>query len=311
MLKKMTFRKITVTLCALITLSCFYFFPTTNNLISIEKNIIYEEELNFDDIYLIDKNNYVSLVSVILNETQIEKNIKEKLEYLIFNGPYNDFIPNGFKPIIPSETIINNIKLENNKITIDFSKEIFNIKNEDASKMIEAIIYTITENNDINEIYLYNDGKIIEKLGNIILKYPLNRNYGINKKYNFNSLNNLTKTTVYYVSELGDNSYYVPITFVSNNMEEKIMVIINELKSSTIYQSNLLSYLNNKTELENYEIIEETMYLSFNDKIFDIVGDNKILEEVKYTIASSVFENYNVKEVVFKVGEEEIIKLSE
>lgn len=311
MLKKMTFRKITVTLCALITLSCFYFFPTKSDTLLIEKNIIYEENLNYEDIYLMDKNDYVALVSIIINETELEQNIRKRIEYLILEGPYNNLLPNGFKPIIPSGTTINNIKIEGNKITIDFSEEILNIKEEYAAKMIEAIIYTITENTNINEIYLYEGEQLINKLGNVSLKYPLNRNYGINKKYNFNSLNNLTKTTVYYVSEIGDNNYYVPVTYINNTAEEKIMVIINELKSSTIYQSNLLSYLNNKTELEKYEIIEQTMYLSFNDKIFDIVGDNKILEEVKYTIASSVFENYDVKEVVFKVGEEEITKLSE
>ena len=61
--------------------------------------------------------------------------------------------------------------------------------------------------------------------------------------------------------------------------------------------------------LNNYEIIENTMYLDFNEKIFDI--DNEIiLEEVKYTISESVFENYEVKEVVFKVNGEEVYKVS-
>ena len=311
MLKKMTFRKMTVTLSALLVLSCFYFFPTKEETLLIPKNIIYEENENYENVFLIDKYDYVSLTSLVLDELDSKENIKKRIEYLIINGKYNNNIPNGFKPIIPEGTIINDIKLNESKAEIYFSKEILNIEEKNVSKMIEAIIYTITENNAIEEVYLYSEEVLIEKISNIYLKYPLTRDYGVNKKYDFDSLNNLTKTTIYYISEINDNSYYVPITYVSNNTEEKIMIIINELKSSTVYQSNLLSYLNNNAELKKYEIIEETMYLSFNDKIFDIVGDNKILEEVKYTIASSIFENYDVNEVVFMLNDEEISKITD
>ena len=311
MLKKMTFRKMTVTLSALLVLSCFYFFPTKEETLLIPKNIIYEENENYENVFLIDKYDYVSLTSLVLDELDSKENIKKRIEYLIINGKYNNNIPNGFKPIIPEGTIINDIKLNESKAEIYFSKEILNIEEKNVSKMIEAIIYTITENNAIEEVYLYSEEVLIEKISNIYLKYPLTRDYGVNKKYDFDSLNNLTKITIYYVSEINDNSYYVPVTYVSNNTEEKIMIIINELKSSTVYQSNLLSYLNNNAELKKYEIIEETMYLSFNDKIFDIVGDNKILEEVKYTIASSIFENYDVNEVVFMLNDEEISKITD
>jgi len=39
--------------------------------------------------------------------------------------------------------------------------------------------------------------------------------------------------------------------------------------------------------------------LIFNDYIFESVGSKIILEEVKYTIAESIFENYDVNKVIF------------
>lgn len=310
MLKKMTYRKLAVTFCALLTLVCFYFFPNNEKTMNIKQNIIYEEENNYENIFLLDKYNYVSVVSTIFNETKPEEKLRKRVEYLIINGEYSDNIPNGFKPIIPIDTKINSIKIDNNKVSIDFSEEILSINEKDSIKMLETLIFTVTENSEINEVYLYIKGKPLDKLYNNVLKYPLTRDFGINKKYNFNKLSDLTKTTVYYVGNINDNNYYVPITYISNDTTEKIMVIINELKSSLVYQSNLSSYLNSNVELKKYEIIENTMYLDFNDKIFDI-GNKKILEEVKYTISESVFENYGVKEVVFKVNGEDVYKTLE
>ena len=84
-----------------------------------------------------------------------------------------------------------------------------------------------------------------------------------------------------------------------NNPEDKIKIIIESLSSSYIYEPNLVSYLNNKTELINYEINDDIMMLNFNNSIF--IGDGNILEEVVYTISNSVFDSYDINRVIFNV----------
>lgn len=308
MLKRIAYRKIGVTVCALFTLICFYFFPLHEQTLETEKNIIYEDDENYEYIYLIDKFSYVSSLKMAFDEELIEDKLLKRIEYLIINGKYTNDLPKGFKEIIPANTKVNSIKINDDKIEIDFSKEIYNIKKEDASKMIESIIYTLTEY-EIKNIYIYVDGEIMNKVQDIQLTYPLTRDYGINKKYDLEKLEDLNKTTIFYVSNNFDLTYYVPVTYVNNDKTEKIMIIIDELKSGSFYQSNLSSYLSNKTELEKYEIVDNKIYLDFNDKIFDTI-DNIILEEVKYTISESIFDNYEVKEVVFRVDGEEIFKVS-
>ena len=49
------------------------------------------------------------------------------------------------------------------------------------------------------------------------------------------------------------------------------------------------------------------MTLKFNDKIFDSIYDQNILEEVSYTIGMSVLENYDVSKVSFYVDDKEIL----
>ena len=79
----------------------------------------------------------------------------------------------------------------------------------------------------------------------------------------------------------------------------KIKIIINELTASYIYEPNLMSFLNSNTKLLDYKEAENVMTINFNNAIFD--GDNKILEEVTYTLAYSVFANYDVAQVMINV----------
>lgn len=308
MLKIMSLRKIAVTTVALLIMFLFYFFPSNDNTIKLEQTITYEEDIDTRSIYLIDKYDYVSKVMLPIVSEDINEIIKEKIEYLTINGSKNDNIPNGFRPMIPVETKVLNLDLVENILTINFSKELLNVRKSNEEDMIEAIIYTLTEIEGIEKIIIKVEDKIIEELPNSkkVLPQVLDRDFGINKIYDFDSLAKLTKTTIYYINEINDNVYYTPVTKITNDTREKITVIIDELKSSLIYQSNLSSYLSATAELKNYEIIENAMHLSFNDKIFSSFDSKNILEEVKYTISMSIKENYDVEAVVFYVNDEEI-----
>lgn len=308
MLKIMSLRKIAVTTCALLIMALFYFFPSNDNIIELEPTITYESEVNTKSVYLIDKYDYVSKVMLPAFSKDIYEIIKEKLNYLTIGGPNNDDIPNGFRPMIPSDTKILNLDLSEDVLTLNFSKELLNVRESDEEAMIESIIYTLTEIEGIEKIIIKIEGNILEELPNSkkVLPQILDRDYGINKIYDFDTLSKLTKTTIYYINEINDNIYYTPVTKVSNDTREKVTVIIDELKSSLIYQSNLSSYLSATAELKNYEIIENSMHLSFNDKILSNFDSKNILEEVKYTISMSIKENYDVESVIFYVGDEEI-----
>ena len=70
----------------------------------------------------------------------------------------------------------------------------------------------------------------------------------------------------------------------------------------------MISLLDKSIKLVDYEINNDVMILNFNNSIF--IDKDKILEEVVYSISYSVFANYDVNEVVFKVNNEEILKKS-
>lgn len=308
MIKRMSLRKISITTLALIIIGMFYFFPTNSNDLKIQENIIYYDEDNYKSVYLMDKYNYVSKLKLpIINDNYIEI-AKEKIEYLTIDSSKKNIIPSGFRQIIPINTKILDLKIEDGTIFINFSKELLDVKTEDEESMLESIIFSLTEIDDIDNVKIMVEGQELSSLpkSKKILPKILNRSYGINKIYEFDSLNDLNKTIVYYVNEMNDETYYTPLTKVNNEQGDKVKVVIEELKSSLMYQSNLSSYLNSQTVLNKYEINEDKIILSFNDKIFD-QNSKSILEEVEYTISMSLMDNLGVNEVVFKVDNKEIL----
>ena len=153
-------------------------------------------------------------------------------------------------------------------------------------------------------------GKVLNKLPQTGINLPstLNRKIGINKQYDLNSTSNINNVTVYYVNKYNDDTYYVPVTKYLNDDREKIKIIVEELTSSSTYNSNLMSYLNSNAKLLATNETIDKLDLNFNQYIFNNYDEKDILEEVIYTIGLSVRDNYDVKEVNILVENEEIVK---
>ena len=107
----------------------------------------------------------------------------------------------------------------------------------------------------IKKISIYVEGNKLLKLPKSNKKLPdyLDKSYGINKIYNLDSLKESSKTTIYYLSKNKDYYYYVPVTKVSNEKNERVEIIIKELKSTPIYHTNLISYLAASANMTSYE----------------------------------------------------------
>ncbi len=310
MLKRKMIRKIIIASSALFALLLIYLIPNSqDDKLDINQNLEYVNlEVVTNSIYLIDNYNYLGKAEVVVNSTSIEEKVKELVEILISGGEGENKIPNGFKSILPSETKILSVKYEEGLIKIDFSKELLNINKDLEEKMIEAIIYTVTSVDEVEKLIIYVEGDILTKLPQTKINLPstLDRNFGINKTYDFTKTDDINQVTIYYLNKHNDNYYYVPVTKYLNDNRDKIRIIIDELTSTNAYNTNLLSYLNSNTEILAIEEQPDILELTFNSYIFSDVDSKDILEEVIYTICLSVKDNYDVSEVVIKNENEEI-----
>lgn len=313
MLKNMTIKRISLASILLFICALFLLFPSTEK----EKGLNIKEDIEYVDnnvktheIYLVNKDNYVARTNVIVNEEETIKKVKTMLEYLIMGGKKESNIPNGFRGIIPSGTEVLSVDIKDGLLKINFSKELLEIDEALEEKMIEAIVYSLTSIDEVKEILIYVEGNLLRVLPKTKTNLPttLTKNIGINKVYNLTDTKNITATTIYYIDKNSDGYYYIPVTKIDNNQNEKIKVIIDELSSGPSYQGNLMSFLNLNTKLLNYNIKDKIMELTFNDYIFDNLEKKKLMEEVLYTICLSIRDNYDVDEVVFIANGEEILK---
>lgn len=309
MIKKSSIRRICVATLALFILLIIYFFPSSDVTIKEHLSYIKKDEM---PIFLVDNSNYVARTSIVKSSETINEQIKEIIETLTINSKKSTYIRDGFKPIIPENTKIIDLKLDNEILTINFSKEFLTVNETNEEPMLEALIYSLTELKEIKKIKILVENIPFTKLPNSNKKLPeyLDKTYGINKIYNLNSLKETSKTTIYYLSKINDYYYYVPVTKVSNEKLERIEIIIKELKSTPIYHTNLISYLAASANMTNYELLENAISLSFNNYLIANMKEEQILEEVKYSIALSLRDTYGINEVIFNIPDSENSKIS-
>jgi len=313
MLKRRTFRKILVSTSALFTLFLIYLVPkdTISNLENIPQELEYvNKEIQKQEIYLLNNYNLLSKTEVPIDSKNINQKVKELIEILIKDGSGENKIPSGFQSFIPSETKLLSMNYENNLLKINFSKDLLNTSLELEPKVIEGLVYTLTAIEEIDNVIIYVEGAIITQLpqSKLVLPSTLNRDFGINKQYHLETLKDINQVTTYYVSKYNDDYYYVPVTTYVNDEREKIRIVVDNLTSTPIYNTNLMSFLNSNTKLLATEEEMDSLFLVFNEYIFSDMNEKSILEEVIYTISLSVMENYDVKEVVFEVDDQEIYK---
>ena len=293
MLKKKALRKIFITTLTAFVLLVVYSIPSLYQDDTLKTNleVEYITGIGTNNIYLLDKNDYLVKTKILLDSNSKEEQVKKLIRNLTIND--NSKFPNGLKATIPENTKLLEVYYDEHYLTLNFNNKL--IKDEEKiEKIIESIVYSVM---DLGQI----DGVIIEVNGETIDGYNkvLDRNIGINKSYDIKSRKDINKVVVYYLEQLDGVNYYVPVTKYLNDNDEKIKIIINELTASYIYEPNLMSFLNSNTKLLDYKEQENVMTINFNNAIFD--GDNKILEEVTYTLAYSVFANYDVAQVMINV----------
>ena len=123
------------------------------------------------------------------------------------------------------------------------------------------------------------------------IDYPLSKDFGINKEYNISDFKNIDKTVVVFAKSVDDFNYYVPITKVYNSNDDKIEVIISELKSSVNSQVGLVGFLDDSINLVD-SIIN-------NDSITLVLNGVKSSEYEDF-INLSIRENYEIEHIIYK-----------
>jgi len=314
MLRKMLYRKIVVASSLLLVILMLYLIPSNKEEIEIQNQTLeYVYPNDLEVIYLLDDYDYLSRTKISASNKDIISKATVLIEALTIDGKKKDIISNKFRALLPKNTKILNLSLKDNLLTINFSKEFYNVEEDLEEKLIEALTYTLTSIDGIDKIEILVDGIKLTKLPKSKKQIPiyLDKEYGINKKYELTSLNDIYSYTVYYVNNYDNELYYTPVTkYINSDNQDKVKIIIDELATSITYETNLMSFLDANVKLLDYELTDNKVKLNFNNLILSDITSNVILEEVIYTIGLSLCDELDIEEVIFQVNNEEISTFS-
>ena len=310
MLKSKAIRKIFITTLSLFIFLFVYSLPTLDDSYVLRTNLEIESTtgLATDNIYLLNEDGYLVKSRVLLEGTTLEDKIKEILEQLIISD--DNHFPKGLFAYIPKNTKVLNVLCGEGKVTVDFSSQFLDMGVHEEKQIISGIVFSILDLDDIEEVIILVEGTVLSEYPNTKekLSSPLNKNIGINQEYELTSREDVSKVVIYYLSRINYEMYYVPVTKYLNDASDKIKIIIDELSTSYIYEPNLMSFLHSKVELLDYYEQENVLFLNFNKFLFD--SEDKVLEEVLYSISYSVFDNYDVSMVMFEVDNQYVGQVS-
>ena len=294
MLKK-AIRKIIVTTFIVFIVLTIYLIPTKSK----KDNKTYRSIDTRDiSVYLVNDYDQLTRVEFKTPKSKIESVIESIINKLTISNDAT--IPKKFKQVIPSDVELKDFKIDNNILYLYFSKELLDNTKDNIELIIESVSYSMFELEEINGVSIYVDDENLSKA--IDVPEVITREYGINKRTNIKNFNDVSKVTIFYIDSEEDKNYYVPITKYVNDKRDKIKIIIDELSSNYVYESNLISLLDKNSKLLDYEIKNDCIILDFNNSIF--IEQDYILEEIVY----SVFANYDVNEVIFRVEGKETLR---
>jgi germination protein M len=245
-------------------------------------------------VFLEDGNGLLAPVSLNLPKSKDSTSLKNSLMALVNKGEYASSLPEGFQGILPAGTEVTSITVDkSNLAVVEFNSEFNNYDAANERKILEAITWTLTGQEEIKGVQLWVDGKKLTEmpLQGTPLDRPLSRTMGINLPKQGPLLMNSSAVTVYFSTTSPDGTqYYVPVTRFVPAGQEQLTAAINELIAGPESGNGLEMVMTAGTMLDSVEAGQNgVVTVALTDDMF---ADGKgvpaeMLESVVLTVAQN------------------------
>lgn len=214
-----------------------------------ENPTIKEEDDNLvrRKIYLLSNDGLVVPVTVSFEE---KEGLADELYYVISLLKEDSNLDKNLKGVINKDASITELIIHNKVLTVGFSKEFLNYQAKNELRIVEAIVWTLSQYDEINAVNLNVDGKLLTKMpvGKTPLPKDMTKDIGINNHV-FPGLLNTKRVVTYYQKTIGEEVMFVP---VSNNLYEDSISVFLEL---SLKKTPIIYGLTPSKELQDAEIV--------------------------------------------------------
>lgn len=275
-------------------------------------NQLEKEAAVMTELFLIDKNGFVVSKTMMLPNT--ESVAKQALQYLVSEGPVESMLPNGFRAVLPPDTMIHGVNIEDGKAIADFSSEFKNYQAEDEEKIVQAVTWTLTQFDGVDSVEMRMNGETLTEMpvnGTVLASIGLTRNQGINVETEaVADITNTHPMIVYFIAQNDDEYYYVPVTKRASNTEtDRVTAAVNQLIAGPGYESELVSgFLPDVKLLETPKLENGQVTLNFNDAVLGSYEKKMISDHLLQSLVLTLTEQQGIESVAVKVdGSTELV----
>lgn len=261
-------------------------------------------EMTTRELYLIDQNGLVAPQALQLPKS--EGVARQALEYLVQDGPVSELLPNGFQAVLPPGTEIFGVNIKDGVAIADFSEQFKDYRPEDELKILQSITWTLTQFESVETVKIRINGydQEVMPVNGTPIGEGFSRSNGINMETNnMVDVSNSKGVTLYFLSQNGENVYYVPVTRRVNSNEDQLKAVVTQLLAGPSNFTNLLTDFRHGVQL-----IEEPRYangvvtVNFNEALLNHIEGTAISEEVLNLLVLSLTEQAGVEKVAIEVN---------
>ena len=214
----------------------------------------------------------------------------------------------GFKPVIPKETEILGMTVdEETKVCkVDFSGNILNYDSKAQERnIVKAIVYTLTEFPNIDEVQITVDGKVINELkhGTSIEK-PLKReDINLVETSEVMEEGGYSKILVYYKGTNQEKyDYYVPITIPVSSPDISPEFVVKKLFEKTPeVLAGLYTDIPNGVEFKSAKVDSGTLVLDLDLSEDELLANQDVIDKMSKNIGLTLNQFEDIEKIKLSV----------
>lgn len=252
-------------------------------------------------IYAADADGYLAPMSMDI--PFVERTATQTLAYMTKGGPGEQLLPDDFQMLLPEDTEVIGMDIAEGLATIDFSPEFANYEPEVERQLLESIVWTLTEHDNIQTVQIWMDGRPLKEMpvGGLPMSYALSRTMGINLEYAHGvHPSEAMPVTLYFQNESSDlGTYFVPVTRMIKKTETVFADVVQQLISGPTTTKGLKAIAPSETQLLNVTERDGTVELKFSESV---LGDAETISaQMLQSLTLSLIETTDADKIEVQI----------
>jgi germination protein M len=222
-------------------------------------------------VYLLDRNGYLAPMSLRSDTAQSspQSSAEKAIAWMTVNEQLTDQLPPGFTAILPEGTKVSSVTEKKGTISVDFAAPFPGIIASQERKVLEALVWTLTEIPGIDKVRLSVEGKPLQSLtsSGLPIDPVLTRGFGINLETGQGvQINRSMAVTLYFSAQSADGAgYFVPVTRLINRQADPAKAALEQLIVGPQKSKTLKPVLTSDMTIEKLSQMADTVNVSLQD----------------------------------------------